>query len=261
MAKILTAQPPETAEALSAKLVPGLLPAHVGVIMDGNGRWGVDHGGAREYGHRESVDAMRTVVTAADDLGVKCLSLFCFSTENIERPLNEVESLFKLFNEVLDTEVAELHRKNTRILTSGFVEYLPQPLPEKFERACELTSANTGLSLNLCVMYSGRSELARAMQQLARDAVAGRINPDEIDESAIARHLFQPDLPEIDLVIRTSGELRISNFLLWQMAYAELVFSEVLWPDYSRADFVAALCEYQWRQRRFGGISQNGSST
>jgi undecaprenyl diphosphate synthase len=262
MAKILTSQPPETAEALSARLVPGLLPTHVGVIMDGNGRWGVDHGGAREYGHRESVDAMRTVVTAADDLGIKCLSLYCFSTENLDRPLAEVESLFKLFNDVLDTETQELHRKNTRILTSGFVEYLPAPLPEKFARACKLTAANTGLTLNLCVMYSGRSELIRAVQQLARRAAAGELAPAEIDEGALEQHLFQPGLPEIDLVIRTSGELRISNFLLWQMAYAELVFSEVLWPDYSRADFIAALCEYQWRQRRFGGVSQtNGAST
>jgi undecaprenyl diphosphate synthase len=175
--------------------------------------------------------------------------------------MDEVESLFRLFNDVLDTEVEELHRKNTRILTSGFVEYLPDPLPRKFAEACTRTSANTGLLLNLCVMYSGRSELTRAVQRLARESAAGRINPDEIDEAEIARQLFQPDLPEIDLVIRTSGELRISNFMLWQMAYAELVFSEVLWPDYSRADFFAALCEYQWRQRRFGNVSQsNGSS-
>lgn len=262
MPRILTAQPPEAAQALSAKLVPTLMPAHVGVIMDGNGRWGVDHGGEREYGHRESVDAMRSVVTAADDLGVKCLSLFCFSTENLERPLAEVESLFKLFNDVLDTEVQELHRKNTRILTSGFVEYLPDPLPEKFARACEMTSANTGLNLNLCVMYSGRSEITRAVQRLARAAADGEIAAEEIDEAMIARQLFQPDLPEIDLVIRTSGELRISNFLLWQMAYAELVFSEVLWPDYTRADFIAALYEYQRRQRRFGNVSQgNGSQS
>jgi len=261
MAKILTAQSPEAAEALSSKLLPGLLPSHVAVIMDGNGRWGVDHGGAREYGHRESVDAMRTVVTAADDLGIRCLSLFCFSTENLERPLAEVESLFKLFNDVLDTEVQELHNKNTRILTSGFVEYLPAPLPEKFARACELTGGNTGLTLNLCVMYSGRSELTQAVQRLARAAADGEIAPEEIDEAAVARQLFQPDLPDIDLVIRTSGELRISNFLLWQMAYSELVFSEVLWPDYSRADFIAALCEYQRRQRRFGNVSQgNGTS-
>jgi undecaprenyl diphosphate synthase len=222
--------------------------------MDGNGRWGVGHGGTREYGHRESIDAMRTVVTTASDVGIGHLSLFCFSTENIDRPPGEVASLFQLFNDVLDTEPAELHLMNVRILTSGFIEYLPPPLPEKFVQACSLTERNTGLTLNLCVMYSGRSELVEAARSLARDVAEGVISLEDIDERQFNSRLFHPELPDLDLLIRTSGEQRISNFLLWQSAYSELVFSEVLWPDYSQPDFLDALLEFQHRNRRFGRV-------
>ena len=222
--------------------------------MDGNGRWGIERGMTREYGHRESVDAMRTTVTAANDLGMGYLSLFCFSTENIDRPLDEVTSLFALFNEVLDNEPPRLHEKNVRIITSGLVELLPDPLPAKFTDAIALTQGNTGLTLNLCVMYSGRSELVEAMKKAITAAIEGQLDTTALDEGYFSRFLYHPELPDVDLMIRTSGELRISNFLLWQMAYSELVFTEVLWPDFSRADFLAALLEYQRRSRRFGRV-------
>lgn len=261
MPRILTAQPPETAAELAEQLSQSPLPSHVGVIMDGNGRWGVDHGGERAYGHRESVDAMRAVVTTANEIGVECLSLYCFSTENLERPLGEVESLFELFNDVLDIETQELHRLGIRILTSGYIDVLPDPLPRKFAEACELTKDNKRLKLNLCVMYSGLSEITRSVQAIVADVAEGRLDPAMVTEDTIKQGFFQPGLPDMDLVIRTSGELRISNFMMWQLAYAELVFSEVLWPDYSKADFLAALCEYQARQRRFGNVtSANGTA-
>ena len=254
MAILLKPHAASQARELEAQLTPEALPQHVAVIMDGNGRWGEGHGMSREYGHRESVDAMRTTVTAADDLNIAFLSLFCFSTENILRPSHEVASLFKLFNDVLDNEPQRLHEKNVRIVTSGRIGLLPDPLPGKFDRASALTASNTGLTLNLCVMYSGRSELFEAVKQIATDARDGRIDLKDLEEEDIRRRLYQPEIPDADLVIRTSGEVRLSNFLLWQMAYSELVFTEVLWPDFSRADFLAALLTYQQRNRRFGQV-------
>ncbi|MBN2083537.1 di-trans,poly-cis-decaprenylcistransferase [bacterium] len=252
MAETLPADNFDRAAELEASLNRQALPRHVGVVMDGNGRWGVNHGMTREYGHRESVDAMRTTVTAADDLQIPYLSLFCFSTENMGRPDSEVASLFDLFNDVLDVETRKLHAKNVRIITSGMVELLPDPLPEKFRQAVGLTGGNQGLTLNLCVMYSGRSEIIEAARSIAQAAQAGQLKPEQLDERRFQQFLFHPDLPDADLVIRTSGEQRISNFLIWQMAYSELVFTDVLWPDFSRADFLTALLEYQRRGRRFG---------
>jgi undecaprenyl diphosphate synthase len=254
MADILPAYEPDEAAQIEAALDSERLPRHVGVIMDGNGRWGLNRGMTREYGHRESVDAMRATVTAADDLGIPYLSLFCFSTENVDRPDTEVLSLFTLFNDVLDVETRKLHEKNVRIVISGMVELLPAPLPEKFQHAVELTSANDGLTLNLCVMYSGRSELVEAARQLAQAAVAGELDPARLDERRFRQYFYHPEIPDVDLVIRTSGEQRISNFLIWQMAYSELVFTDVFWPDFSRADFMGALAFYQRRRRRFGRV-------
>lgn len=254
MADILPAYQPDEAARLEAELDRGRLPRHVGVIMDGNGRWGLNRGMTREYGHRESVDAMRATVTAADDLGIPYLSLFCFSTENVDRPDTEVQSLFTLFNDVLDVETRKLHEKNVRIVISGMVELLPPPLPEKFNQAVELTAGNSGLTLNLCVMYSGRSELIEAVRQLAAAAVAGKLDPTRLDERRFREFFYHPEIPDVDLTIRTSGEQRISNFLIWQMAYSELIFTDVFWPDFSRHDFMAALTAYQQRRRRFGRV-------
>jgi undecaprenyl diphosphate synthase len=208
MADILPAYQPDAAARLEAELDRDSLPRHVGVIMDGNGRWGLNRGMTREYGHRESVDAMRATVTAADDLGIPYLSLFCFSTENVDRPDTEVQSLFTLFNDVLDVETRKLHEKNVRIVISGMVELLPPPLPEKFNQAVELTAGNTGLTLNLCVMYSGRSELIEAVRKLAAQAAAGRLDPARLDERRFREFLYHPEIPDVDLTIRTSGEQR-----------------------------------------------------
>jgi undecaprenyl diphosphate synthase len=230
------------------------IPAHVAIIMDGNGRWGKLHGLDRNAGHRGGVEAIRRTVHAADDAGVKYLSLYSFSTENLCRPQEEVDCLFGLFSETLDREVAELHRKGVRVVVTGLLDWLPESLAGKFRSAIELTKDNDGLTLNLCVMYSGRAELVDAVRAIAAEAAAGKLDLERIDEKTIARHLYMPDIPDPDLVIRTSGEQRVSNFLLWQIAYSEFVFSDVLWPDFSRADFVAALREYQQRSRRFGGV-------
>jgi undecaprenyl diphosphate synthase len=255
MIEVLTAQSETQAAELEALLDPLHLPAHVAIIMDGNGRWGKVHGLSRTDGHRESIEAIRRTVTAADDLHLGYLSLYCFSTENLDRPADEVGSLFQLFTDVLDTETQELHTKNVRILVTGMLELLPEELAAKFHSAIELTARNTGLTLNLCVMYSGRSELTEAARRIASDAQAGRLNPALLSERVFREYLFHPAVPDPDLVIRTSGEQRVSNFLLWQMAYSELVFTEVLWPDFSRADFLAALLAYQHRARRFGRVS------
>jgi undecaprenyl diphosphate synthase len=165
-----------------------------------------------------------------------------------------VESLFRLFDEVLEHEPERLNSRNIRIVISGMVGLLPAPLPRKFEQAVELTADNTGLVLNLCVMYSGRSEIIEAAKLAAADIAAGKLEPDALDERRFSRYLYQPGLPDVDLVVRTSGEVRISNFLLWQMAYAELVFTDVLWPDFTRRDFMLALDTYQQRVRRFGRV-------
>jgi undecaprenyl diphosphate synthase len=254
MHKLLAAQPDSAAAQLERELIPGALPKHVAVIADGNGRWGVGRGMPRTYGHRESVEAVRRCVTAADDLGVKYLSLFCFSTENTGRPEDEVGSLFKLFDDVLDAETQKLHKKNVRIITTGMLELLPAALSAKFDAAVARTAANDGLQLNLCVMYSGRSELLAAMERLVHAVQDGTFVLERLNERSFRQFLFHPEVPDPDLVIRTSGEMRISNFLLWQMAYPELVFTEVLWPDFSRADFLAALVEYQNRNRRYGKV-------
>ena len=254
MTQPLTAQKESQAAELEAAIRREALPRHVAVIMDGNGRWGEGHGMTRAYGHRESVEAVRRCVTAADDLGIGYLSLFCFSTENVQRPSDEVASLFALFDDVLDAEVDKLHQKNVRIITTGMIELLPEELTRKFDSAVERTKDNTGLLLNLCVMYSGRTEIVCAVQKIAAAVAAGEYQLERLNERSFRQFLFHPEIPDADLVIRTSGEVRISNFLLWQIAYSELVFTEVLWPDFTRADFCAALLEYQRRQRRFGRV-------
>jgi undecaprenyl diphosphate synthase len=239
---------------LDGELASDNIPQHVAIIMDGNGRWGQLHGLDRNAGHRGGVEAIRRTVQAADDAGVKFLSLYSFSTENLCRPQEEVECLFGLFSETLDREVAELHRKKVRVVVTGLLEWLPETLADKFRSAIELTKQNEGLTLNLCVMYSGRAELVDAVKSIANEVAAGKLDPARIDDKTIARHLYMPDIPDPDLVIRTSGEQRVSNFLLWQIAYSEFVFSEVLWPDFGRDEFYAALREYQQRSRRFGGV-------
>jgi len=254
MSQLLAAQPQESAERLRSGLNLEAIPRHIAVIMDGNGRWAKQRGLERTAGHSCGVDAIHRTVDEAERLGVQYLSLYSFSTENMNRPPQEVACLFDLFANTLVTEVEGLHARNIRIITTGLIDWLPTELAAGFHRAEDYTAANTGLTLNLCVMYSGRAELLDAIRAIAAEAQAGRLRPEYIDEHVVRAHLYRPDVPDPDLLIRTSGEQRISNFLLWQIAYSELVFSEVLWPDFCEADFLAAVLEYQRRERRFGKL-------
>ncbi len=231
------------------------IPQHIAIIMDGNGRWAKQRGLTRTEGHRCAIKAIRTTVDACISLNVKVLSLFAFSTENIDRPAEEVNELFRLFDQALETEPARLKAEGVRFITSGDLAVMPDELSRKFRDTVEATSANSRLTLNMCVMYSGRQEIARAARNLAEDVAAGRIRPENISMSHIAEKLYHPELPDADLLIRTSGEMRISNFMLWRLAYAELYFTPRLWPDFAEEDLCEAIVAYQRRDRRFGRIS------
>lgn len=220
--------------------------------MDGNGRWARARGKARHSGHRAGVKAVRATVEAAAERGVSYLTLFAFSSENWKRPEEEVSSLMSLFVEALRREVAELHRNNVRLRFVGALEQLGSGLQQKMAEAERKTAGNTGLFLNVAVAFGGRWDIVQAAQSLARQAVAGEISAADIDEEVFAGALRLADIPDPDLLIRTGGERRISNFLLWNLAYAELWFAEVLWPDFDKSDFDMALAYYAGKQRRFG---------
>lgn len=240
--------------ALKAQLEMTRLPRHIAIIMDGNGRWAERHGLPRVSGHRQAIGAIRKVVNLAHELGIPYLTLFAFSTENIERPAEEVSEIFRLFSETLEREVPELKDKGVRILVTGELEMLPEPLVAQFRQAIELTQGNERMVLNLCVMYSGRQEMARAARRIAEEVAAGHLKPQEVDERSLRGFFYQPELPDPDLLIRTSGERRLSNFCLWQLAYSEFVFTPTLWPDFDDADLLKALIEFQRRERRYGRV-------
>jgi undecaprenyl diphosphate synthase len=251
---VLEPQRAELQQDLWDRIVHESLPRHVAIIMDGNGRWGLLHGLTRCDGHRCATDAMWRAVDTADRLGIGYLSLYAFSTENVNRPIEEVTALFTLFSAVLDDETPNLHRRNVRVVVTGELDDLPAPLPGKFRQTTALTQENTGLVLNLCIMYSGRTELLRAARLAGEAAARGDFSLADLDEEKLRRGFYHPSIPDVDLTIRTSGEQRISNFLLWQMAYSELVFTQVLWPDFNEADFLAAILQFQGRNRRFGAL-------
>ena len=229
-----------------------MAPTHVAVIMDGNGRWAEAREMDRAAGHRQGVEAAMQAVRSAVELGVSYLTLYGFSSENWNRPAHEIDELMGLLRRYLREEVEELDRQGVRILFIGDRARLARDIVALAETAEERTRGNTRLTLVLALSYSGRQEIARAARRLARKAAAGDMDPDAIDETALAGELFTANIPDPDLVIRTSGEQRISNFLLWQSAYAELVFVDTLWPDFSRDDFVSAVREFHRRERRFG---------
>ena len=237
------------------------VPTHVAVIMDGNGRWARAQGKPRHAGHRAGVKAVRATVEAAAERGVQVLTLFAFSSENWGRPEREVSSLMSLFVEALRREVAELHRNNVRLRFIGALDELSKPLQKKIKAAVDKTSHNTGLILNIAVAYGGRWDIANAARVLARKAVAGEIDVDAIDADAIAAELQLGQLPDADLLIRTGGEQRISNFLLWNLAYAELWFTPVLWPEFDKAEFDRALAAFAAKQRRFGQTGDQVEAT
>jgi undecaprenyl diphosphate synthase len=229
------------------------IPQHVAIIMDGNGRWAAKRGLPKMMGHRAGVKAGEEAIDAARELGVKVLTLYAFSTENWKRPKTEVEALFKLLNAYLDKNTPKLMKKNIRFSAIGRISALPAMTRQRLEKTMEMTRRNTGLVMNLALNYGGRPEITDAASALARDVKNGKVLPEDIDEALFARYLYTRDLPDPDLLIRTSGEFRVSNFLLWQIAYAELYIMEKLWPDFKKADFRKAVAEYQKRERRFGG--------
>ena len=228
------------------------LPAHVAIIMDGNGRWAVARQRPRTFGHRRGADAVRRTVEAAVDLGVGYLTLFGFSSENWTRPVQEVSELMGLLRFYLRSQVAELHANGVRLRVIGDRRRLATDIVELISHAEALTRQNRVLNLTVALSYGGRQEIAAAARRLAEEVAAGALAPHDIDEAVLARRLFTTDLPDPDLIIRTSGEKRISNFLLWQAAYAELVFVDTLWPDFSKTDLEWAIQEFQRRERRFG---------
>jgi|SRR5579862_1737332 len=227
-------------------------PRHVAIIMDGNGRWAQARGLPRVAGHRRGADAVRRTVTAAGELGIEYLTLYGFSSENWRRPAAEVRELMRLLEYYLRAEVAELHEHGVRLRVIGQRERLPREALRLIEHAERLTAGNARLHLTVALSYGGRDEIAAAARRLAERARLGEIGADEIDEDSFGRHLYTVDLPDPDLLIRTSGEKRISNFLLWQCAYAELLFVDTLWPDFSRLDLENAIREFRGRERRFG---------
>jgi undecaprenyl diphosphate synthase len=222
--------------------------------MDGNGRWAQQRGLPRLEGHRTSPRSVRETVRACDDLGVQFLSLYAFSAENWQRPHSEVAALMALIEQTLRAEAPALHEKNVRVRLLGDSERLPESLRDEIHRIEELTGGNAGITLQLAINYGGRQEIVHAARGLAADVTAGRLSPEEIDESQISRRLYCPDAPDPDLLIRTGGELRVSNYLLWQIAYTEIYVTPVLWPDFREQHLYEALIDYQTRARRFGGV-------
>lgn len=231
------------------------IPPRIAIIMDGNGRWATRRDKSRIDGHREGEKAITDTVRAGIDLRLEALCLFAFSTENWKRPTGEVDFLMRFNKELLDLRVDEFHERNVKIRFIGRREGLPDFLWDKMAETMELTGGNTGMKLNVAYNYGGRAELADAARAIAAKAADGKLDPDEIDEDTISAHLYAPDVAEYDLMIRTAGEYRVSNYVLWELAYAELVFLPVLWPDFRRADLMEAVREYNRRTRKFGALS------
>jgi undecaprenyl diphosphate synthase len=233
----------------------GNLPTHVAIIMDGNGRWARSKNLPRVAGHREGINSVREVVRACGEINIKYLTLYTFSTENWNRPHGEVAALMRLLVNTIRSEVDELKRNNVRLMTIGKLGDLPLPARRGMESAIKLLQNNTGLTLNLALSYSSRQEITEAVNRIVQKALAGQINQNRIDENLFAQHLYTAAIPDPDLLIRTSGELRVSNFLLWQLAYTEIYVTEVLWPEFRRLEFFKAIRAYQKRERRFGLVS------
>ncbi len=232
----------------------GNLPAHIAVIMDGNGRWAKQRNLPRTEGHKAGVEAIRTVARTAGEMEIRYLTLFAFSTENWRRPKEEVAALMQLLSDTARRELNEMMDNNLRLTATGNIEGLPYAKRLALHRAIKKTSKNTGVVLNLALNYSGRSEILSAVKKIARAVKEGKLSSARIDEKVFEAHLYTKNLPEPDLLIRTSGERRLSNFMLWQAAYTELYITETLWPDFGEREFLMALADYQNRQRRFGRV-------
>jgi undecaprenyl diphosphate synthase len=242
-------------QALTAQLKPDKLPAHIAIIMDGNGRWAKQRHRPRLYGHRAGVQAVRGIVEIASEINLSHLTLYAFSTENWSRPQTEVTGLFKLFMEFLKLEVDELNRKNVVLRIIGGAEKLDPDFITKAHKITSPTWNNTGLHLNILFNYGGRQDILQAITKIAFDAAAHKIQPSEINAELVSGLLYTAGIPDPDLVIRTSGEMRLSNFLTWQTAYSELYVTDILWPDFGKDEFLKAILDYQKRNRRFGGTN------
>jgi undecaprenyl diphosphate synthase len=230
------------------------LPQHVAVIMDGNGRWARQRHLPRVEGHRQGAESARVIIKTAGELGIKYLTLYAFSAENWNRPKDEVDALMKYLLHYLKSETPDLNRNNVRLEAIGQIHRLPENVQEQLKKSIATLSRNNGLTLVLALSYGGRAEIVEAVRSIAHKARAGELDPAEITEKVFSQHLYTRNWPDPDLLIRTSGEMRVSNFLLWQISYTELVVTQTLWPDFRKAQFYAALEEYNRRHRRFGGL-------
>ena len=246
---------PSTSDLLARIRLNGAVPRHVAFIMDGNGRWARERMMPRPFGHRSGMKAVREVVEGAIEAGVEVLSLFAFSQENWQRPRTEVSALMSLLEEYIAREVDELRERGVRVVVLGDIERLTPPAAAAVQRVMAETAHNDRLTLNLFISYGSRAELTRAARLIAEDVAAGRLSPNDVNEEEIEKRLFTAGCADPDLLIRTSGEQRISNFLLWQVAYTELFISPVLWPDFGRHELYDAIVDYQSRERRFGQVS------
>ena len=232
------------------------IPSHIAVIMDGNGRWAKKKGAMRVFGHKNAIKAVREVAEGCAELGVRVLTLYAFSTENWERPQEEVNALMSLLVSTIRSELETLTKNNISLEAIGDTSQLPQECQRELQEAIKLTAHHTGLKLVLALSYSGRWEITQAVRAIAQEVKEGKIFPEEISQNLIQKHLHTAAYPDPELLIRTSGEMRISNFLLWQLAYSELYFTEVLWPDFRKEHLIEAIRAYQRRERRFGKISE-----
>ena len=241
-------------------LDPTRIPAHVAIIMDGNGRWAQARGLNRSFGHAEGVKTVRRITEAASELGVKFLTLYTFSTENWNRPQAEVDTLMHLIVDAIERETPDLIKNNVRLLTIGDLERMPQSARERLERCMDDTAACTGLRLVLALSYSARWDLTRAARRIAAMAAEGKVGPGQVDDALVASQLSTAFMPDPDLLIRTGGDMRVSNFLLWEIAYSEIEVTPTYWPDYSKDDFAKAIADFQRRQRRFGLTGEQAES-
>ncbi|HYW19484.1 MAG TPA: isoprenyl transferase [Nodularia sp. (in: cyanobacteria)] len=249
----MTAQQTEL-QNLPSDLKRELLPKHVAVIMDGNGRWAKRQGLPRIMGHKRGVDALKDLLRCCQDWGIQALTAYAFSTENWKRPQEEVDFLMTLFQKVLRQELREMIEENVQIQFVGNLDALPRSLQAEISRSMAETSNNRAIRFTVATNYGGRQEILQACRAIAQKVQQGLIQPDDIDEQLFERHLYTAGITDPDLLIRTSGEMRLSNFLLWQMAYGEIYITDALWPDFDRTEFHRALCAYQQRERRFGKV-------
>lgn len=236
------------------------MPKHIAVIMDGNGRWAKSKGLARIAGHRVGVQALKNMIIALDELGIPYVTVYAFSTENWKRPKEEVDALMDLIVEFIDSEIDYLNEKNVKVNAIGDISQLNKKAYDKITYAMELTKNNDNIVMNVALNYGGRQEIIRAVKEISREVAAGKLNPEDIDEALFAGYLYTAGQPDPDLMIRSSGEMRISNFLLWQIAYSEFWISDILWPDFKKQDLWKAIWDYQNRDRRYGGLGSKGGN-